>query len=154
LPAINQHLFGEALSLPSIATWWCGEPPALEQALARLPELLIKPAFPSQSFAALFGRDLDDAARDALAGRIRARPYAYVAQELAQLSQAPVWQGTLQARPIGMRVCAVATADGYRVLPGGLTRVAALADAEVVSMQRGGASKDTWVLGEAAPVGE
>lgn len=154
LPAINQHLFGEALSLPSIATWWCGEPPALEQALARLPELLIKPAFPSQSFAALFGRDLDEAARDALAGRIRARPYAYVAQELAQLSQAAVWQGTLQARPIGMRVYAVATADGYRVLPGGLTRVAALADAEVVSMQRGGASKDTWVLGEAAPVGE
>jgi uncharacterized circularly permuted ATP-grasp superfamily protein len=40
-----------------------------------------------------------------------------------------------------MRVYAVASRDGYRVLPGGLTRVAAEADAEVVSMQRGGASK-------------
>ena len=51
-----------------------------------------------------------------------------------------------------MRVYAVASSEGYRVLPGGLTRVAAEADAEVVSMQRGGASKDTWVLGERATV--
>ena len=157
LPKINQYLFGEELLLPSIATWWCGEPPVLEQALEKLPELLIKPAFPSQSFIPVFGRDLSEKQRLDLIQRIRARPYAYVAQELAQLSQAPVWQaetGQLQPRAIGMRVYAVASRDGYRVLPGGLTRVAAEADAEVVSMQRGGASKDTWVLGERAPVGE
>ncbi|CAI8878838.1 circularly permuted type 2 ATP-grasp protein [Pseudomonas sp. IT-P176] len=157
LPKINQYLFGEELLLPSIATWWCGEPPVLEQALAKLPELLIKPAFPSQSFIPVFGRDLSEKQRLDLVQRMRARPYAYVAQELAQLSQAPVWQaetGQLQPRAIGMRVYAVASRDGYRVLPGGLTRVAAEADAEVVSMQRGGASKDTWVLGERAPVGE
>ena len=157
LPKINQHLFGEELILPSIATWWCGEPPVLAQALEKLPELLIKPAFPSQSFVPVFGRDLDDEQRQALAERMRARPYAYVAQELAQLSQAPIWQaeeGVLQPRAIGMRVYAVASADGYRVLPGGLTRVAADADAEVVSMQRGGASKDTWVLSEHTPSGE
>ncbi|NQA20475.1 molybdopterin oxidoreductase, partial [Pseudomonas aeruginosa] len=45
--------------------------------------------------------------------------------------------------------------DGrYWVMPGGLTRVASAADAEVVSMQRGGASKDTWVLAERAVGGE
>ncbi len=157
LPKINEHLFGEELLLPSIATWWCGEEPVLAQALEKLPELLIKPAFPSQSFTPVFGRDLSKEQLSALAKRIRARPYAYVAQELPQLSQAPVWQaenGQLQPRAIGMRVYAVADADGYRILPGGLTRVAADADAEVVSMQRGGASKDTWVLGEPAPGGE
>ncbi|UVK89001.1 circularly permuted type 2 ATP-grasp protein [Pseudomonas sp. B21-051] len=157
LPKINQYLFGEELLLPSIATWWCGEAPVLAQALEKLPELLIKPAFPSQSFAPVFGRDLSEQQRQALAERMQARPYAYVAQELAQLSQAPIWQaedGQLQPRAIGMRVYAVASGDGYRVLPGGLTRVAAEADAEVVSMQRGGASKDTWVLGERAPSGE
>ncbi|WP_202369994.1 circularly permuted type 2 ATP-grasp protein [Pseudomonas sp. MWU318] len=157
LPKINQYLFGEELLLPSIATWWCGEAPVLAQALEKLPELLIKPAFPSQSFAPVFGRDLSEQQRQALAERMQARPYAYVAQELAQLSQAPIWQaedGQLQPRAIGMRVYAVASGDGYRVLPGGLTRVAAEADAEVVSMQRGGASKDTWVLGDRAPSGE
>ncbi|UVK99314.1 circularly permuted type 2 ATP-grasp protein [Pseudomonas sp. B21-048] len=157
LPKINQYLFGEELILPSIATWWCGEAPVLAQALEKLPELLIKPAFPSQSFAPVFGRDLSEKQRQALAERMQARPYAYVAQELAQLSQAPIWQaegGQLQPRAIGMRVYAVASRDGYRVLPGGLTRVAAEADAEVVSMQRGGASKDTWVLGDRPPSGE
>ncbi|WP_180698172.1 circularly permuted type 2 ATP-grasp protein [Pseudomonas crudilactis] len=157
LPKINQYLFGEELILPSIATWWCGEAPVLAQALEKLPELLIKPAFPSQSFAPVFGRDLSEKQRQALAERMQARPYAYVAQELAQLSQAPIWQaenGQLQPRAIGMRMYAVAGADDYRVLPGGLTRVAAEADAEVVSMQRGGASKDTWVLGDRPPSGE
>ncbi|WP_455926348.1 circularly permuted type 2 ATP-grasp protein [Pseudomonas putida] len=156
LPTINEHLFGEKLILPSIATWWCGEPPVMAQALEKLPNLLIKPAFPSQSFTPVFGRDLDAKQRKAMAERIQARPYAYVAQELAQLSQAPVWQdsGQLAPRAIGMRVYAVAGYDGYRVLPGALTRVAAEADAEVVSMQRGGASKDTWVLGERVPIGE
>ncbi|ROM63632.1 molybdopterin oxidoreductase [Pseudomonas brassicacearum] len=157
LPKINQYLFGEDLMLPSIATWWCGEPPVLAQALEKLPHLLIKPAFPSQSFSPVFGRDLNEEQRGQLAARMQARPYAYVAQELAQLSQAPVWQaedGQLQPRAIGMRVYAVSGEDDYRVLPGGLTRVAAEADAEVVSMQRGGASKDTWVLGEQAPGGE
>ncbi|AKA26950.1 circularly permuted type 2 ATP-grasp protein [Pseudomonas chlororaphis] len=157
LPKICEQLFGEELILPSIATWWCGEAPVLAEALEKLPQLLIKPAFPSQSFTPVFGGDLSEPQRQALAERIRARPYAYVAQELAQLSQAPVWQaedGQLQPRAIGMRVYAVASRDGYRVLPGGLARVAAVADAEAVAMQRGGASKDTWVLGERSPSGE
>jgi uncharacterized circularly permuted ATP-grasp superfamily protein/uncharacterized alpha-E superfamily protein len=158
LPAIAEKLLGEELLLPSIASWWCGEPPVLDEALDKLDELLVRASFPSQSFTPVFGRELDDKQRTALAERLKARPYAYVAQALAQLSQAPVWQpeaGQLAPRAIGMRVFAVASADGgYRVMPGGLTRVAGEADAEVVSMQRGGASKDTWVLGERHGGGE
>ena len=36
LPKINEFLFGEALILPSIATWWCGEAPVLAEALEKL----------------------------------------------------------------------------------------------------------------------
>ena len=149
LPAIAEHLLGESLLLPSIASWWCGEPPVMAEALEKLDQLLIRPAFPSQSFSPVFGRELNEKQRQALAARIKARPYAYVAQARAKLSLAPVFDGSgLQPRAIGMRVFAVAAPDGtYRVMPGGLTRVAADADAEVVSMQRGGASKDTWVIG-------
>ncbi|MCE6984011.1 molybdopterin oxidoreductase, partial [Pseudomonas frederiksbergensis] len=49
LPAINQRFFAEDLSLPSIATWWCGEPPVMARALEQLPMLVVRPAFPSQS---------------------------------------------------------------------------------------------------------
>ncbi|MEX6503933.1 circularly permuted type 2 ATP-grasp protein [Pseudomonas zhanjiangensis] len=157
LPAISECLLGQKLLLPSIASWWCGEPPVLEVALKKLDRLLVRPSFPSQNFAPVYGRDLDAEQRASLVERLRARPYAYVAQAQAQLSQAPVWlgeEGGLQPRAIGMRVFAVASAEGYRVLPGGLTRVATEAHAEVVSMQRGGASKDTWVLGERGAGGE
>jgi uncharacterized alpha-E superfamily protein len=38
-------------------------------------------------------------------------------------------------------------AQGWRVLPGGLTRIAT-AELEIASMQRGGSSADTWVMTE------
>src|SRR5204862_2424097 len=88
-----------------------------------------------------------------------------VAQEWVQVSQAPVLErerervsrdapalrnGTerLASRAVGLRVFAVATPDGYRVMPGGLTRVAVDGDSRVIAMQRGGRSKDTWVLSD------
>jgi uncharacterized alpha-E superfamily protein len=43
----------------------------------------------------------------------------------------------------------VATPNGYHVLPGGLTRVAGDGRSRVIAMQRGGRSKDTWVLSDA-----
>ena len=33
LPGIAERLLGEALHLPALATWWCGERPALEYVL-------------------------------------------------------------------------------------------------------------------------
>lgn len=150
LPVICQQLLGESLQLPSIASWWCGEPPVFEQALQRLPELLIRGAFPSQRFTPQFGPQLDEAALAALGERLRQRPYAYVAQERPQLSLAPVWRAhdaRLDAQPITMRVFAVAGPDGYRVMPGALTRTAADSANAPLSMAHGGVSKDTWVLG-------
>jgi uncharacterized alpha-E superfamily protein len=136
--------------MPSVATWWCGEPAALEDALEKLSNLVIKSAFPQQRFEAIFGSDLTPVRRKALIAEMRARPYNYVAQEWVQLSQAPVWDRShprrLNARVIGLRVFACASPDGYVVMPGGLTRVGSDADMRVLSMQRGGLSKDTWVL--------
>jgi hypothetical protein len=100
----------------------------------------------------VFGRDLEPAVRNELAGRLKARPHAYVAQERLAFSQAPVWRsagsaGTqgFSARALGIRVYAIATDSGYRVMPGGLARIAS-DSADIVSMQRGGGSKDVWVL--------
>lgn len=153
LPAIAERWLGEPLKLPSVATWWCGEEPVLRDALRKLPNLVIKAAYPSQGFEPVFAADLDRPGLRALRARIRRRPGAYVAQELVHLSQSPVWardgEAAVVARAMTMRVYAVATVDGYRVMPGGLTRVAQQDGAQVVSIQRGGGSKDTWVI--AAP---
>jgi len=41
-----------------------------------------------------------------------------------------------------------ASADSFSVMPGGLTRVSNTVEVPIVSMQRGGKSKDTWVLAD------
>lgn len=156
LPALSEKLLGEPLKLPSIATWWLGEPAALADAWKQLDQVLIKPLDRGSGERAVFGADFHGEDREALARRVRARPHRYVAQEWVHGSQAPVVERgpgslaeQLMARNVGLRVFAVATPDGYRVMPGGLTRVAGEGDTRGIAMQRGGRSKDTWVLSDA-----
>jgi uncharacterized circularly permuted ATP-grasp superfamily protein/uncharacterized alpha-E superfamily protein len=153
LPAICDRLLGEPLRLPSVATWWCGEAPALEHAISHLPELVIKPAFPSMKLEPTFGHTLDRGGQETLAERMRATPHAFVAQEWVRLSQAPTWSTQKQQfepRVVGLRLYATANGDGYHVMPGGLARIAPESATEVITMQRGGSSKDVWVLGDGA----
>lgn len=149
LPAISRRLLGEDLAMPSVATWWCGEKPAFDYVREHFDDLVIKPAYPTQRLDPVFGRELKGEARADLLRRMEARPHAYAAQELVNLSQAPIWsrdhERRLLARAVGLRVYAVATPQGYAVMPGGLARVAGSANALVISMQRGGSSKDVWV---------
>jgi uncharacterized circularly permuted ATP-grasp superfamily protein/uncharacterized alpha-E superfamily protein len=149
LPALCERLLGEKLTMPSVATWWCGEPAALEEVIGKLDELVIKPSFPQLRHFPTFGHDLSDQERIAFIAKMRANPTHYVAQEMVQHSQAPVWrygtQNNLGACSVGLRVYACATPNGYIVMPGGLTRVATGPDARIITMQRGGGSKDTWV---------
>ena len=86
--------------------------------------------------------------REALAGRVNARPAQYVAQEEVDLSTTPVHSHRgLEARHVVLRVIAAWDGTSYAVMPGGLTRVATGQKSLVVSMQLGGGSKDTWVMG-------
>src|SRR5277367_3543329 len=59
MPAAAERLLGEKLRLPSVATWWCGERPALDYVLENIERLVIKPTYPNQKFFAVFGRDLE-----------------------------------------------------------------------------------------------
>ncbi len=149
LPGLCRHLLGEELRMPSVATWWCGQPKELKYALEHLDKLVMKRAFPSDSGDPMFGRTLGETEKAALAAEIKARPHEFVGQEQVALSTAPVWLGTkLESRPIVVRAYIAAAGDSYVVMPGGLTRVSRSPEVPVVSMQSGGGSKDTWVLSD------
>ena len=157
LPRLCQRLLGEELGMPTVATWWCGEPAALEEALRNLERLVIHGAPSHRRVAPMFGDDLGEHGRARVVAMLRAKPQLYVAQEMVRLSQTPVCsladpQRPLGASAVGLRVYACASPEGYMVMPGGLTRAATGADARVISMHGGGSSKDTWVL-STGPVG-
>ena len=162
LPALSRHLFNEELSLPALATWWCGERSAMEEALDNLGHCAIKSTYPGSpihgSFEAVLGVKQDQPSLDEWAGRILRQPDEHTVQAYTPLSQMPTWQsaasqtaqGTpssqLVPRSVMLRVFAVSDgAKGWRVLPGGLARVAGSSQ-EITSMQRGGSSADVWAL--------
>ena len=153
LPALSKHLLGEELLMPALPTWWCGERSALEEVLPRLHECAIKPTYPGSAihgnFDAVLGRSLTPRERDEWAGRILRQSDEHTIQAYMPLSQMPTWQAdtaNVVPRSVMLRVFAVSQgAQSWRVLPGGLARVAA-GGAEVASMQHGGSSADVWAI--------
>jgi len=146
LPGLSRHLFGETLKIPSVATWWCGQPYALEWVLNHLDSVVVKPAFPSRGVEPVFGAELTQAEKGKFADKLRTHPHEYVAQEQVTLSNAPIWDnGRLHSRSVVLRAYVLNTGSGWTAIPGGLVRVAETGGS-VVSMQRGGHSKDAWVL--------
>ncbi len=146
LPGLCRSMMGESLKLPSVATWWCGQPYALDWVLNHLDSVVVKPAFPSRGMEPVFGATLEQTEKSKLAARLQAQPHEFVAQEQINLSSAPVWDdGLLHSRSIVLRAYVLNTGSGWTAIPGGLVRVAD-AEESVVSMQRGGHSKDAWVL--------
>jgi uncharacterized circularly permuted ATP-grasp superfamily protein/uncharacterized alpha-E superfamily protein len=147
LPALSRKLLGEELSLPAIPTWWCGERAALDAALPELAGGVIKPTFGGPGSGAVLGRYLSRRELDEWGGRITREAEDHTIQAYRPLSQMPTWKGgRLTPRSLILRVFAVSDGPGsWRVLPGGLTRIAG-GSLEIATMQRGGSSADTWVL--------
>ncbi len=152
LPAICRRFFGEDLKLPSVESFWCGSATARQYVMDHLPQMVIKPAFSSDRDKPVFARNLSQSELEQLRERINASPSDYVGEHYVQLSTAPVLvDQRIQPRHLVLRLHVTAVENGYSVMPGGLARFSGSADSMIVSMQRGGGSKDAWVL-SAGPV--
>jgi uncharacterized circularly permuted ATP-grasp superfamily protein/uncharacterized alpha-E superfamily protein len=153
LPKLCPLLLGEELKLPSVRTWWAGDPAQRAEMLANLDSLAVDSAFKrrpmlARSDAKLVGA-MAGADRQALEDKIARRGHTVVGHEVLTLSTTPTWHdGTLVPRPMTLRLFLAAHGDDYIVLPGGLARVTSSADARAVLLQRGDGTKDTWVLAD------
>jgi len=170
LPGLCRRLLDEDLKLPSIPTWWCGQEEARGYVLAHLHSLDVLPAFRSHCEVQLESTSSGVGARTtrgravsenkqspfndqvSLHAQLDFQPELFVGQQRLSTSTAPALDGVgLAPRPIRLRVYLVATSEGYRAMPGGLTRVGdeSAPSTAVVALQHGVASKDTWVLSDA-----
>ncbi len=139
---------GEEPLLGSVHTYDLSTPAALEEALDRLHEIVVKPRSGSGGEGVVLGPAADQATLDALRAELTAAPERYVAQELVQLSTHPtVIDGELVPRHVDLRAFVfLGDGDEAHVLPGGLTRVAMEESSMVVNSSQDGGAKDTWVL--------
>lgn len=150
LPGLCQHLLGEDLILPSVATWWCGQEKERRFVLENIRNLVIRPIYSTQSEKAVLGPDLDESAVALWRNKIQSKPFMYVGQEIVEFSTSPsLIGGKMVARNTVMRSYAVADSanETYEIMQGGLSRSAPEKGVFLVTNQSGGISKDTWITG-------
>jgi uncharacterized alpha-E superfamily protein len=155
LPTLARFYLDEELAIPSVATWWCGQPREKSHVLANLDALIVRRVSEGRNLfgteqGSLFSRSMSDTDRAVLVAEIERNGHDFVGQEIASLSTAPVWSGSsaLQAAPVALRVYVAATANGYEVMPGGLARVSVGSDPRSPWLEAGDVSKDSWVLAD------
>ncbi len=155
LPGIAEHLLGRAPALPSIATWWCGQPGARRVVLEQFDELLVGPAHEGVAMqeglpgGPVPGATLDAAERARLVAAIERRGIDFVGQEMVKLSTMPVWDGErLQPHPFLLRVFVARTRYGWKVMPGAFCQVSAGVNPLAISLRAGGQSADVWVIAD------
>ncbi|KPK25032.1 MAG: hypothetical protein AMK69_15375 [Nitrospira bacterium SG8_3] len=152
LPTLCRFFFSEGLHIPSVATWWCGQPKEREYVLQNMHRLLIRQVLvPKRGLShrrlSSFGPDLTSQEQTALTQAITRRGHEYVGREIVSPSTTPFWtdQDELRPAPMTLRVYLTATKDGYTVMPGGLARVSVRSDPRGHWHEPGDFSKDTWV---------
>lgn len=147
--SICKYFLNEELILPQIASWWCGQEKERKFVLEHLSTLVVKRIDRTHREHIYFGEFLTKEELKNLKVEILKEPYRFVAQENINFSTAPNFVDEhLEPRKIVCRTFSIAKNNGYSVMPGGLVRVAAERSELLVSNQKGGTSKDFWVVSD------
>ena len=147
--AICKYFFKEELILPQIASWWCGQEKERNYVLNNLTNLVVKRIDRSNRESIYFCEFLKANQLENLKKEILSNPYSFVAQEKISFSTAPDFvKDKLEPRKVMCRLFSIAKNDVYSVMPGGLVRVAPERENLFVSNQRGGVSKDFWIVAD------
>ena len=149
LPELCERLLGEPLRLPSVETWWCGDPASLSHVLANLDHIVVRPISRGHGRSVLGGALTGDQ-REQLMAKLKAAPHRFVGQEVLPLSSVPTSEAdALVRRNLILRAFAVRSGASYTAMLGGLARVT---DDQLgrrpplVTDPDGGPSKDVWVV--------
>jgi uncharacterized circularly permuted ATP-grasp superfamily protein len=154
MPEIIKFYLEEEPVLHNVPTWRCREPKSLKYVLDHLPELVVKEVNGSGGYGMLVGPHATKEQISDFAAKLVAHPDGFIAQPTLALSTVPCFVNNgLAPRHVDLRPYVLSGADGVRVVPGGLTRVALKQGSLVVNSSQGGGTKDTWIV-EDSRVGE
>jgi uncharacterized circularly permuted ATP-grasp superfamily protein/uncharacterized alpha-E superfamily protein len=152
LPRIAEALTGRPLTLPNIATWWCGQGPEREHVRANKDRMMIGPALSTRlpfegDDATVLGTRFRPRARAAFDAWLDADGPELVGQEAVTLSTTPAYEnGALVPRPMSLRVFLARTPRGWQMMPGGFARIGRTPEPQAIAMQLGGTAADVWVV--------
>ncbi len=147
MPDILRFYLGEEPLLKNVPTWRCREPEALAYVLDHLSELVVKEVHGSGGYGMLVGPHASKAEIELFRRKLTDDPDDFIAQPTLALSTCPTFVDSgVAPRHVDLRPFVLSGANGVRIVPGGLTRVALKEGSLVVNSSQGGGTKDTWVL--------
>ena len=150
MPEIVRFYLGEDAILKNVPTWRCRDPEALSYVLDHLHELVVKEVNGSGGYGMLVGPHATKEERALFRDKLLADPANYIAQPTLSLSTCPAFvEEGVAPRHVDLRPFVLTGANGSRVVPGGLTRVAMRKGSLVVNSSQGGGTKDTWIIEDA-----
>ena len=150
VPDIIRFYLAEEPLLNNVPTYRCREPEWLKYVLERLEKLVVKEVNGSGGYGMLVGPHATAAQREQFAAKIKTDPTNYIAQPTLALSTCPAsFETGVSPRHVDLRPFVLTGADGVRIVPGGLTRVALREGSLVVNSSQGGGTKDTWIVDDA-----
>ncbi|MGH6842714.1 MAG: circularly permuted type 2 ATP-grasp protein, partial [Methylocella sp.] len=147
VPEFIEFYLGETAILKNVPTWRCREPGALRYVQEHLAELVVKEVNGSGGYGMLVGPHATKSEREIFAGKLARDPDNFIAQPTLALSTTPTFfDAGIAPRHVDLRPFVLTGANGSRVVPGGLTRVALKENSLVVNSSQGGGTKDTWIV--------
>lgn len=152
LPRISEALTGKSLTIPNVATWWCGQQAERDYVKANAQRMTIGNAFATKMMfelddVSVIGGEFNRKIAETVESWIDHGAGQLVGQEAVTLSTTPAFEdGLLVPRPMSLRIFLARTADGWKVMPGGFARIGRSDDSMALNMQRGGRAADVWIV--------
>ena len=108
VPDIIRYYLQEDAIIPNVPTWRCSDPKHLDHVLAKLPELVVKPANESGGYGMLVGPHATREEHEQFRALLKEDPRNYIAQPTLDLSTAPtLCDGALEPRHVDLRPFAI-----------------------------------------------
>ena len=149
MPEIIKFYTGKDAIIPNVETYRCREPDKLKYVNDNLDKLVVKLVDGSGGYGMLVGPTSTKAQIEDFRKALLKEPHRFIAQPTLALSTCPtLTEKGLCPRHVDLRPFILTGANGVKIVPGGLTRVALTEGSLVVNSSQGGGTKDTWVVDE------
>ena len=147
VPDMIRYYLNEEPILENITTYQLAKPDEKAYVLKNIEQMVVKKTDGSGGYGMLMGKTASEKEIEEYAAKIEQKPENFIAQPTLNLSTTPcIIDDELTPRCVDLRPFAVYGANGIKVCPGGLSRVALKKGSLVVNSSQGGGSKDTWVI--------
>lgn len=147
VPDMIKYYLNEEPLLNNVPTYKMSNDDERAYTIKNIRNMVIKKTNDSGGYGMLIGRDASEKEIEQFVAEMNKNTRSYISQPIINLSTSPCYiNNSYEPRHIDFRPYALYGADGIKIVPGGLTRVALKENSLVVNSSQGGGSKDTWIV--------